>query len=47
MNFLEKKRLEELFMSFYTWREYSNPKGFRYIKDKNVYGDDIVKFETF
>lgn len=47
LNLLSKKRMEEKLISFYKWREYSNPNGFRYIKDKNVFGEDIVRFETY
>ena len=48
LNLLEKKRMEEKLRSFYKWREFaSGPNGFRYLKEKNAYGEDIVKFERY
>lgn len=34
-------------MSLYKWRENTNPKGYRYIKEKNTYGDEIIRFERY
>lgn len=48
LNLLEKKRMEDKLRAFYKWREFaSTPNGYRYVKEKNVFGEDIVKFERY
>lgn len=48
LNLLEKKRMEDKLRALYKWREAAaSPNGFRYVKEKNAYGEDIVKFERY
>lgn len=47
INLLNKRRAEEKLLAFYKWREFARPNGFRYVMEKNVYGENVIRFETF